>query len=147
MTHRIHPLRAAGTAAVAALALALAGCGTDDESGATNVSTGGGATVAVTEAEFTIDVAGDPTAGKNTFTVENTGEFPHDLTIAGPGVEDETTGTIEPGSSGELTTTLEDGTYRFYCSIGDHAAQGMDVEVTVGGAGSGAGGSSGGGAY
>jgi plastocyanin len=136
MTHHIHPLRAAGAVAFAALALALAGCGSDDESGATTGATptgGGGGTVAVTEAEFTIELASDPTAGENTFTVDNTGEFPHDLTISGPAVEDETTGTIEPGSTGELSTTLEDGTYRFYCSIGDHAAQGMDIEVTVGG--------------
>ncbi len=82
------------------------------------------------EFEFDIDSTSFA-AGEYTFKVTNIGKFPHALQIDGPGVEDETTGNIEPGKSGTLTVTLEKGTYHFYCPVGDHESRGMENEIIV----------------
>jgi uncharacterized cupredoxin-like copper-binding protein len=86
----------------------------------------------VTESEFSIalDTTTLP-AGTYTFKVTNTGQFPHDLTIDGPGVEDKATPTLESGSSGDLTVTLQKGSYEFYCSVPGHKERGMELMVQV----------------
>jgi uncharacterized cupredoxin-like copper-binding protein len=98
----------------------------------TAASGGAGTTVAATESEFKIELA--PTtykAGTYTFNSTNAGSFKHNITIDGPGVEDEKTENIDPGKSGSVTVTLQPGTYEIYCSIPTHKDKGMDTTITV----------------
>jgi uncharacterized cupredoxin-like copper-binding protein len=130
-----------GVVAAAITALALAACGGngdnggEDAGGATAAATSAAAeasTVTVTETEFKIDMPETSLApGTYTFVVENAGQIDHALEVEGSGIEEETD-TIAPGSSAELTVTLEAGTYEVYCPIGNHRGQGMELELTVG---------------
>ncbi len=129
--------------------LALAACGDDDDDDTTGAATettteeattdeatssgegGGGESLTISETEFALDPA-DPTvaAGEVTITAVNDGATVHNLEVEGNGVE-EITDDLDPGQSGELKLDLEAGTYEIYCAIGDHAAQGMEGELTV----------------
>ena len=123
-------------AALAALAaaVALAGCGSDDEEAAR--PTGASMqTIEIGESEFKLQPAtvtvDDP--GVYTFHAVNNGSTDHALEIEGEGVEAETE-TIAPGESADLEVTLEKGTYEMYCPVGDHEDRGMKGSVAVGGA-------------
>jgi uncharacterized cupredoxin-like copper-binding protein len=88
--------------------------------------------VTATESEFKIELGSSTfKPGATTFNVTNNGSFKHNLTIDGPGVEDEKTDSIEPGKTGSVTATLSAGTYELYCSIPTHKDKGMDVTITV----------------
>ena len=129
--------------AVAIVPLALAACGDDDETtsaGATDTtaaetttaaSGGAGGSVAIKETEFVLDPS-DPTTGAGPVSIEvtNDGSIPHDLEVEGNGIE-EVTDTIEPGGSATLDVDLEPGSYKIYCTIGDHEEQGMVGELTA----------------
>jgi uncharacterized cupredoxin-like copper-binding protein len=90
-----------------------------------------GGEVAVTLTEFTIDMPTELPAGPTTFTVTNDGEFPHSIEIEGEGVEAALEANLEPGDSGTLEVDLAPGTYEVYCPVGNHAEQGMTLELTV----------------
>ena len=146
--HRI--LAIAALTAVVALGATACGSGSSSSTstpaaGGSSGGSGGGTPVDVTLKDFSIAVSGGTTlaAGTYTFHVSNSGPASHNLTIAGPGVSDATTGTFSAGGTADLTVTLKDGTYEFYCSVPGHKQLGMDDTVTVGTGGSG-GGSSGG---
>jgi uncharacterized cupredoxin-like copper-binding protein len=149
--HRI--LAIAAVMAVVALGATACGSGSSSSTstpaaaGGSSGGSGGGTPVDVTLKDFSIDISGGTTlaAGTYTFHVSNSGPASHNLTIDGPGVEDATTGTFSAGGTADLTVTLKDGTYEFYCSVPGHKDLGMDDTVTVGMGGSGGGGSSGGG--
>jgi uncharacterized cupredoxin-like copper-binding protein len=149
--HRI--LAIAAVMAVVALGATACGSGSSSSTstpaaaGGSSGGSGGGTPVDVTLKEYSITVSGGTTlaAGTYTFHVSNSGTMGHNLTIDGPGVEDATTGTFSAGGTADLTVTLKDGTYEFYCSVPGHKELGMDDTVTVGMGGSGGGGSSGGG--
>lgn len=64
--------------------------------------------------------------------MENTGQLPHAITIDGPGVEQETSETVEGGERSELTVTLQQGKYTVWCPVGNHRSQGMETTLTVG---------------
>jgi len=97
-----------------------------------SAASGAGTTVAVTETEFSIDLPSKTLqAGTYTFKVTNSGSFTHNLTVDGPGVEDKASPSLSPGDSGEVTVTLQKGTYTFYCSVDSHKEKGMDATVTV----------------
>lgn len=90
-----------------------------------------GTRVAVTETEFEITLSETSfTPGTYTFVVENAGSTDHALEVEGQGLEEETE-TIAPGSSAELTVTLEAGTYELYCPVGNHQDQGMTIDIDV----------------
>lgn len=128
--------------------LLFAACGDDDdddtsaaetaaaedtaaEDDAAEESSGGGETIQISETEFAIDPSDvSAAAGDVSFEVTNDGSIPHDLEVEGNGVE-EVTPTIDPGGTETLTASLEAGTYELYCTIGDHADQGMTGELTV----------------
>jgi plastocyanin len=136
--------------------LALAACGDDDdddggettaaaetttEATTTETTTeepagggggGGGETLDVSLVDFAIDPP-DPTvkAGTVTFAVSNDGNALHNLEIEGNGVEEELPADLSGGQSGELTVDLQPGTYEWYCPVGNHAAMGMEGELTV----------------
>jgi uncharacterized cupredoxin-like copper-binding protein len=146
--HRI--LAIAALTAVVALGATACGSGSSSSTstpaaGGSSGGSGGGTPVDVTLKDFSIAVSGGTTlaAGTYTFHVSNSGPASHNLTIDGPGVSDATTGTFSAGGTADLTVTLTDGTYEFYCSVPGHKQLGMDDTVTVGTGGSG-GGSSGG---
>jgi plastocyanin len=125
--------------ALAALALALAACGGSDNEAAT---TGGAATGGGGGGE-TLQVSADPSgalkfeqtsleasAGMVTIDFTNDSSLPHNVTLDGPGVEDEGTDTIT-GSSTSTTLDLQPGTYTFYCSVDGHRAGGMEGKLVV----------------
>ena len=137
-------------------ALALGGCGEDDEGrvdgsggGATDTSTTGTsteqagptgpavATVSVAETEFRLSPANPSVAkpGVVEFKVVNAGKAVHALEVEGPGLEVETD-RIEPGGEATLKADLnKPGRYKWYCPIGDHEARGMKGEIKVAGGG------------
>lgn len=137
-------------AAVAAIvALAIGGCGGDDEEQPPAPATGAEETVLVSETEYELDPA-NPTvsAGTVAFEVSNDGEIEHNLEVEGPEGEVEFEENLSPGERGTLEVDLsEPGTYTWYCPVGDHRERGMEGEITVedgqsGGQGPGAGGGS-----
>ena len=86
----------------------------------------------VTESESKITLPSKTlSAGTYTFKVSNKGKFAHNLTVDGAGVQDKATPTIALGSTGDLTVTLQKGSYEFYCSVDSHKDMGMDVTVQV----------------
>jgi plastocyanin len=143
MRPHMRPLKLA--AALAALTFGLAACGGGSSSSDSTPApaSGGrsGTPVDVTLADFSIDVAGgtnlDP--GTYTFNVTNGSSTGHNLTVEGPGVDDQATPTFTSGAQ-QLTVTLKNGSYEFYCSVPGHKEAGMDIDVTVGSGGGVAGG-------
>jgi plastocyanin len=133
----------------AAAALALAGCGGDDEeptATATEAATEA-ATETPTEAAAsggsTLKIAADPdgakkftestltaTAGKVTVEFANESQLPHAVEIEGNGVEEETE-TVTGQDAPPLTVDLKPGEYTYYCPVGDHRAAGMEGKLTV----------------
>jgi plastocyanin len=91
-----------------------------------------GTAVTATEQEFSIALSTTTfTAGTYTFEVANVGTFPHNLTVAGPGVPQRSSPTLSPGTKGTLTVTLGRGVYELWCSIDGHKDKGMDLKITV----------------
>jgi uncharacterized cupredoxin-like copper-binding protein len=93
------------------------------------------ATIGVGETEWKVELpsstAKSLTAGSYVFHVTNNGKVPHNLTVDGPGVENEKTPTIAPGDSADLQLDLETGSYDLYCSIPGHREQGMEAKLAV----------------
>ena len=84
----------------------------------------------VTESESKITLPSKTlSAATYTFKVSNKGKFAHNLTVDGAGVQDKATPTIALGSTGDLTVTLQKGSYEFYCSVDSHKDMGMDLTV------------------
>jgi plastocyanin len=124
-----------------ALVLALSACGGGSNSASTGAATtaasGGGG------GGQTLQLAADPggalkfdttsleaKAGKVTIDFTNDSSLPHNVTIDGPGVEDEGTDTIK-GSTANITLDLKPGKYTFYCSVDGHRAAGMEGTLVV----------------
>ncbi len=60
--------------------------------------------------------------------LQNTGKMPHDWVIDGLAK----TSTIKSGETDTIEfTPTEAGTFSFYCSVGNHRAQGMEGKLTV----------------
>jgi uncharacterized cupredoxin-like copper-binding protein len=88
--------------------------------------------VTAVETEFSISLARTSLpAGTYTFVARNVGEDTHALTVNGPGVDNKSTGDIDPGSSKSVTVTLAKGSYDVYCPVANHKMLGMDTTVTV----------------
>ena len=93
---------------------------------------GAGQTVQVSEKEFKITLPSTTLKpGSYTFDLSNDGKIPHDLTIAGPGVNNSKTPVINGGQHATLKVKLAAGDYDFYCSVPGHKQLGMDVKVKV----------------
>jgi hypothetical protein len=123
--------------ALAAGAVALAGCGGHGSKGAASE-----ARVTATETEFKIQLSQQSfNPGTYTFVALNKGTTPHSLEISGPGVSNRRVGgTIAPNQSKTLTVALQKGIYDVFCPVPGHKQEGMDVKINVGGASGGAGG-------
>lgn len=122
----------------AALALTLlvlaAGCGGGDGGGGdvlgnTETGTSSGADYELFASEFAFAppflVIDKP--GTYTISLRNDGTVPHNFTIKGVGK----TPDVQPGDTVTTELTLKKGAYRYFCSIGDHAEQGMDGTLNV----------------
>ena len=137
-------IRAVSVSAMVIAAAFLAGCsssGGGGGAGTTSASAGtasssaavAGTAVTATEKEYSISLSTQTfTSGPYTFTVHNTGETAHNLTIEGPGVDKQATSTIQPGQTATLAVTFQKGTYELWCSVDEHKDQGMDLHITVG---------------
>lgn len=128
------PTRAVGFAAlVAVAALAIVGCGGDDEEEAPAPPTGAQQTVRVSEIEYALDPKNPAVSvGTVAFVVSNEGEIEHNLEVEGPEGEAEFEQDLAPGEQGTLEVDLsESGTYIWYCPVGDHRERGMEGEITV----------------
>jgi plastocyanin len=123
--------------ALAAIAVALAGCGGDDESGSKgSLTVKSGQPVPVKGYEYgfepgTIAIRSNNTEVAVQFKLTNTGSLPHDIHVRKG--DDELGGTeaIGDGESASATVAVPPGEYEFYCSIGDHADLGMKGKLTV----------------
>jgi plastocyanin len=135
MIRRLAPV----TIALTALVLGLAACGGGENEAATTegTATGGGG------GGQTLEISADPggalkfeqtsleaSAGEVTIDFTNDSSLQHNVTLDGPGVEDEGTDTIS-GSSTSTTLELQAGTYTFYCSVDGHRAAGMEGKIVV----------------
>ena len=119
---------------MAALAVALGGCGGEEASEEDGPAAGGATrTIEIHETEFALepDTVTLDAAGTYIFRAVNDGSVDHALEIEGNGVEDETE-TIAGGETAEVTVELEEGTYELYCPVGNHKDQGMVGRVVVG---------------
>jgi uncharacterized cupredoxin-like copper-binding protein len=146
--------RLAGMAIMAAAVLVLTACSSEDTPQATQAPgpattaqttspTGAAATspaspgastrVEVIENEFSIALSrGDFSPGTYTFAVSNQGRADHDLAIKGPSVDGKTE-ILASSQTGELTVTLQAGTYELWCTVGNHRDRGMQQQITVSG--------------
>ena len=92
-----------------------------------------GTSVGAIEKEFSITLdKASFTPGDYTFTIQNQGRYPHNLTIEGPGVDRKASPTLSTGQSGSLTVALQKGSYELWCSVPGHKDRGMDIKITVG---------------
>ena len=119
--------------AVALLAMVLSACGgsTPEETESSSAPPAGDATVVTVSAtEYAYEFSTtDIPAGAVAFELTNDGSMTHDLVLeGGPGGG---TDVIGAGETATLNVTLEPGTYTLYCSVGNHRAQGMEIEITV----------------
>jgi uncharacterized cupredoxin-like copper-binding protein len=67
-----------------------------------------------------------------TFTNQNKGSLPLNLTIEGPGVDTNASSAFSPGQSGMLTVTLRKGSCELWCSVPGHRDKGTDLTIKVG---------------
>jgi predicted lipoprotein with Yx(FWY)xxD motif/uncharacterized cupredoxin-like copper-binding protein len=88
-------------------------------------------TVEVTLTEFAIDMPTELPAGPTVFHITNAGQGTHNFEIEGQGIEMELEANLGAGESGTLEVDLQPGTYEIYCPVGNHADQGMELELTV----------------
>jgi plastocyanin len=95
-------------------------------------------TVVMNEFTFTPDRMVVP-AGRDTFTMQNTGQFPHNVHIEGNGVSVDVKpdSPVAGGESFSGAVTLTAGTYQVWCPVSNHRERGMVGTLTVAGAAAG----------
>ena len=94
-------------------------------------------TVVMAEFTFTPDRMVVP-AGRDTFVLQNTGQFPHNLHIEGNGVSiDVSPDPVAGGDTFSGAVTLPPGTYDTWCPVSNHRDRGMIGTLTVAGAAAG----------
>jgi uncharacterized cupredoxin-like copper-binding protein len=102
-----------------------------EEAEVAETAAGGGEAISVSLIDGAIEMPDSIAAGTVTFEVANDGTMEHSFEIEGQGVEEELEENLQPGESGSLTVELAPGEYRVYCPVGDHAARGMELTLTV----------------
>ena len=122
-----------GSTAAASSTTASAAVSSSAGSSASNSGASSDAdSITATESNFKIKLSEDHlTAGTVTIKVVNDGDATHDLAVEKDGTTMATSDSIGPGESTTLTVDLAAGDYVFYCSIGNHRAMGMEIDVTV----------------
>lgn len=79
--------------------------------------------------DLTVDRA-QVRAGRMTFYVKNVGTIPHNFSIQGDGVNQETT-RLGLGETARLTVDLQPGVYTYQCTVHFHYLLGMKGILTV----------------
>lgn len=117
--------------AIAVFAVGLAARAVTEADGGGGTTAGSGdhpPALELAATEFAFDPSSAKVASTGTVTLTNNGSVDHDVVI-----EDQTSGSVAPGESGEFTLEgLDPGTYEYYCSIPGHREAGMQGEVEVG---------------
>ena len=123
---------------LAALVLALTGCGGEEGEDAEPTSAAPRQTITITETDFALDPSSVDLerAGTYAFEVVNDGQVAHALEVEGEGIEEETK-TLQPGERATLTVALESGSYELYCPVGNHKERGMTGTLDIKASGSG----------
>lgn len=124
---------------IGVLALAAVVCASGSAAGAVSsaptspvVNNVGPNVVVVRMVDFRLEQPAMFAPGRYTFRAVNAGQAPHALQINGLGVANVRTPVVQPGRSADLTVTLVRGNYDFWCPIGNHRQQGMQLNVRVG---------------
>ncbi len=96
------------------------------------------ATVQMREFSFT-PAQMSVSAGSSRWTLQNAGQFPHNVHIEGNGVSMDVKpdGPVTGGQSFTGNVTLQPGRYDVWCPVGNHRDQGMVGVLTVAGAAAG----------
>jgi plastocyanin len=125
---------------VCLVALAAMACGSSTTSGGSGSGSGTssnppatGSSVSFKETEYTISPAtATMKAGDYTISVQNVGQFPHDLHIAtSDGSEVGASSVLKANESGTFKVTLKAGTYTMWCAVDSHRSLGMQGTITV----------------
>jgi plastocyanin len=130
---------------VAALALALAGCGGSSNENAGSNTTGSSATPASnsggsSSGGLALSAPADGSlkfdktaltakAGKVTIDFDNQASIPHGIGVKGNGVDQKSDEVTNAKTS--VTVNLKPGTYEFYCPVPGHEQAGMKGTLTV----------------
>lgn len=117
--------------AVLLVSLVAASCGGGGgkPSGQQPSAPSAGATVTVSEKEWSITFSTTALkAGPLKLTVKNDGSIEHNFIIKEANVEVDS---IQPGQSKEVTVNLKPGTYTIMCNIAGHAEAGMQTSIKV----------------
>lgn len=120
--------------AVAAAALLAGGCGAEPSSGGPARTVASGTTLEVIGDEYSFDPGELVVEGTEPLTIElvNAGALAHNLrVIDGEGEDLGGTPTFQGGQTRSGTVELEAGDYTMVCTVGDHAALGMEGRFTV----------------
>ena len=91
-------------------------------------------TVVMNEFSFTPDRM-VVSAGRDTFTLQNSGQFPHNVHIEGNGVsvDVKADGPVAVAKASPARSTLAPGTYDVWCPVSNHKDRGMVGTLTVAG--------------
>src|SRR6478735_3047227 len=130
MTTTLRKTLAIAFAAMFAIVVAACGGSTPEDTEPTGAPPADATVVTVSATEYAYELSTTTIpAGAVSFELTNNGSMSHDLVLeGGPGGGTEVIGS---GETATLNVTLEPGTYTLYCSVGNHRAQGMEIEITV----------------
>jgi plastocyanin len=135
-------MRFAVAGILALVGLFAAGCGSgyggaNSTAPTGTAATGGGKSISITAADFSLDPSKIQIDQPGTYTIQltNNGKTGHALEVEGQGIEDKTD-TINPGDMTQLTVEItKPGTYEFYCPVDGHRGLGMEGTLTLGSGG------------
>ncbi|HVS29709.1 MAG TPA: cupredoxin domain-containing protein [Solirubrobacteraceae bacterium] len=126
---------AALSAALLALPMLAAGCGSKKHTATPPAQPAASAAITVSEADYKLNPAKTTVkAGSLKIAITNDGKTDHALAIegAGPNGSELKSATVAAGAKTSLTTAnLKPGTYQWYCPIDGHKKLGMQGTLTV----------------
>jgi uncharacterized cupredoxin-like copper-binding protein len=88
-------------------------------------------TVEIRLTEYSVEMPHTLPPGPTTFLIRNEGRKNHSFKIKGPGIDQMLEASVPPRQTGNLQVTLQPGEYEVYCPMGNHAAKGMTMTLTV----------------
>ena len=117
----------------ALLLVVAAGCGDDDDTPGRTVTVESGKAVTVVGKEYSFDPETIVLTGGGKLTVEldNQGTLAHNLRVFDGGKDIGGTPTFAGGEPRTGTVQVDAGEYEILCTVGDHAALGMEGKLEV----------------